>query len=79
LLANAAKHSAAAEVTIEASERAGVLRLRVMDDGRGGADPSRGSGLAGLQQRVRTVDGRFSVNSPEGGPTLVTIELPMHA
>jgi signal transduction histidine kinase len=79
LLANAAKHSAAAEVTIDAAEAGGVLRLRVMDDGMGGADPARGSGLAGLRQRVRTVDGRLSVDSPVGGPTLVTVELPMHA
>jgi signal transduction histidine kinase len=79
LLANAAKHSAAAEVTIDAAERGGTLWLRVMDTGRGGADLGRGSGLAGLQQRVRTVDGRLSVTSPEGGPTVVTVELPMHA
>ena len=79
LLANAAKHSAAAEVTIDAAERGGTLWLRVMDAGRGGADPARGSGLAGLQQRVRTVDGRMSVTSPDGGPTVVTVELPMHA
>jgi signal transduction histidine kinase len=79
LLANATKHSAAAEVTIDAAEQGGVLRLRVLDEGRGGADPGRGSGLAGLRQRVRTVDGRMSVDSPAGGPTLVTVELPMHA
>jgi signal transduction histidine kinase len=79
LLANAAKHSAAGEVTIDAAEQGGVLRLRVLDDGRGGADPGRGSGLAGLRQRVSTVDGRMSVDSPPGGPTLVTVELPMHA
>jgi signal transduction histidine kinase len=79
LLANAAKHSAAGEVTIDARERGGVLQLRVLDDGVGGADLGRGSGLAGLQQRVRTVDGQLSVSSPEGGPTLVTVELPMHA
>jgi signal transduction histidine kinase len=79
LLANAAKHTAAPEVTIDAAERAGVLRLTVMDGGRGGADPSQGSGLAGLEQRVRTVDGRMSVDSPAGGPTLVVVELPMHA
>jgi signal transduction histidine kinase len=79
LLANAAKHSGAAEVAIDAAEQNGTLRLRVTDDGGGGADPGRGSGLAGLQQRVRTVDGRLSVDSPEGGPTVVTIELPMHA
>jgi signal transduction histidine kinase len=79
LLANAAKHSTAGEVTINAAEHGGALRLSVLDYGRGGADPGRGTGLAGLGQRVRTVDGRLTVNSPEGGPTIVTVELPMHA
>jgi signal transduction histidine kinase len=57
--------------------RTGVLRLHVTDDGLGGADPSRGSGLAGLAQRTSTVDGTLRVSSPPGGPTLVTVELPM--
>ncbi|MGD0559745.1 MAG: sensor domain-containing protein [Streptosporangiaceae bacterium] len=59
LLANAIKHSAAnvIEITID-TQRAGVLRLRVSDDGRGGADPADGTGLDGLRQRVSTVDGR---------------------
>jgi signal transduction histidine kinase len=56
-----------------------ALVLRVSDDGRGGADPARGSGLAGLALRVRTVDGRVEIVSPEGGPTTVTVTLPMHA
>jgi signal transduction histidine kinase len=56
-----------------------VLRLRVTDDGRGGARPGAGSGLAGLAQRVRTVDGSLAIASPEGGPTVVTVELPLHA
>ena len=54
-----------------------MLRLRVSDDGRGGADPSRGTGLDGLRQRVSTVDGALHVSSPPGGPTSVTVELPM--
>ena len=56
-----------------------VLVLRVSDDGRGGADPARGSGLSGLAQRVRTVDGSLEIMSPQGGPTQVTVQLPLHA
>ena len=78
LLANAIKHSAANRIDIDIdTERPDALRLRVGDDGRGGADPSRGTGLAGLLQRVSTVDGSMSVSSPPGGPTSVTVELPM--
>jgi signal transduction histidine kinase len=80
LIANATKHSYANQIKIDISaERQGVLRLRVCDDGIGGADQARGSGLAGLAQRVSTVDGRLDVRSPEGGPTEVTVELPMKA
>ncbi len=79
LLANVAKHSGANKVTMDAVQRGKVLRLRVSDDGVGGADPARGSGLPGLIQRVRTVDGRLDLTSPEGGPTVVTIELPLRA
>lgn len=79
LLANAMKHSSAnlVEIIVEA-ERPGLLRLRVIDDGKGGADPSRGSGLAGLAQRASTVDGTLHVSSPHDGPTTVTVKLPMH-
>jgi signal transduction histidine kinase len=79
LLANAAKHSRANKVTIEVTQRGQLLVLRVSDDGRGGADPARGSGLSGLAQRVRTVDGRLEMVSPPGGPTEVTVQLPLHA
>ncbi len=79
LLANAAKHSGATKVRIDVAERDVTLRLRVTDDGTGGADPGRGSGLAGLAQRARTVDGRLSVASPAGGPTEITVELPLRA
>ena len=75
----AAKHSHADRVTVELTEREAVLVLRVSDDGAGGADPARGSGLSGLAQRVRTVDGRMEVVSPPGGPTRVTVTLPMRA
>jgi signal transduction histidine kinase len=79
LLANAAKHSRASLVRIDLSVQGRALMLRVSDDGVGGADPAHGSGLAGLSQRVRTVDGRLEIVSPPGGPTQVTVTLPMHA
>ena len=79
LLANAAKHSGANRVLMDVTQRADTLRLLVSDDGVGGADPARGSGLPGLVQRVRTVDGRLDLTSPPGGPTVVTVELPLRA
>jgi signal transduction histidine kinase len=80
LIANATKHSYANEIKIDIhTERGGVLRLEVCDDGIGGADAAHGSGLAGLAQRVSTVDGRIDVSSPPGGPTLVTVTLPLKA
>jgi signal transduction histidine kinase len=79
LLANAAKHSQANAVTIHAAQHDGVLRLCVTDDGIGGADPGRGSGLAGLAARARTVDGGVHIESPRGGPTRITVDLPMRA
>jgi signal transduction histidine kinase len=77
LLANAAKHSQAGLGTVRADSRDGTLVLAVADDGVGGADPARGSGLAGLAQRVSTVDGRLRIASPPGGPTQVSVQLPL--
>jgi signal transduction histidine kinase len=79
LLANVAKHSGARHAALEAVHVPGLLRVRVCDDGVGGARTDRGSGLAGLIERLRTVDGRMEISSPPGGPTVVTIELPSHA
>ena len=79
LLANVAKHSGARHATLEAVHVPGLLRLRVSDDGAGGARAGQGSGLAGLAERLRTVDGRMEISSPPGGPTVVTIEMPSHA
>jgi len=79
LLANAAKYSFANKIEIRADGRQDVLLLRVSDDGTGGADPARGSGLAGLAHRVAVVDGRLAIASPPGGPTQVTVELPLRA
>jgi signal transduction histidine kinase len=79
LLANAVKHSGANKISIDLTGRTDVLVLRVTDDGVGGANQALGTGLAGLAQRVRTVDGEVHVMSPAGGPTQVAVTLPMHA
>jgi signal transduction histidine kinase len=79
LLANATKHSGARSVSIAVREQDTGLVLAVTDDGAGGARLVTGGGLAGLRERVQTVDGRLAVDSPPGGPTIVTIELPRHA
>jgi signal transduction histidine kinase len=75
-LANAAKHSGAARVCIELSGGDARFRLRVTDDGRGGADP-RGSGLLGLRDRVEALGGRLHIDSPPGSGTEVLMELPL--
>jgi signal transduction histidine kinase len=79
LLANVAKHSGARHATLEAVHVPGLLRVRVGDDGTGGARVEERGGLAGLAERIRTVDGRLQVASPPGGPTVVAVELPSHA
>ncbi|MFE9606555.1 sensor histidine kinase [Streptomyces hokutonensis] len=76
LLANATKHARATAAAVDVTARDGVLRLRVTDDGQGGATLGAGSGLTGLLARVRTVDGTLTCDSPRGGPTVVTVELP---
>ncbi len=79
LLSNVAKHSGARHATLEASQVGALLRVRVSDDGSGGARIEKRGGLAGLAERVRTVDGKLQVSSPPHGPTVVTIELPSRA
>jgi signal transduction histidine kinase len=79
LLTNVAKHSGARHATLEAVHVPGLLRMQVSDDGRGAARLEERGGLAGLADRVRTVDGRLQISSPPGGPTLVVVELPSHA
>jgi len=78
LVANACKHSDAERVTLEVRVDRGVLRMRVADDGQGGAR-AEGGGLSGLADRVSMVDGEIVVDSRPGGPTVVTVNLPMHA
>ena len=74
-LANAAKHAGAAQVVVEVRETGGGLRVEVVDDGAGGADPD-GSGLRGLADRVAAVGGELSVRSPRGGGTRVIATVP---
>jgi signal transduction histidine kinase len=77
LLTNAAKHSRASAVSVEARTVGAALVLTVSDNGTGGARIGGGTGLAGLRDRVRTVDGTLLVSSPPGGPTVITVHLPM--
>jgi signal transduction histidine kinase len=75
-LTNAAKHARAGEITVRIARRDDLLVVEVTDDGDGGADPEHGSGLRGLADRVAAIDGRLTVTSPAGGPTMVRAELP---
>jgi signal transduction histidine kinase len=79
LIANVGKHSGASSASIEAVEADDTLRVQVWDNGHGGARAEPGGGLAGLAERVRTVDGTIHIDSPAGGPTAVHVELPLHA
>ena len=76
-LANVAKYAEASRVTIHVEENRDRVRARVVDDGVGGADPSAGSGLRGLADRVEALGGRLRVNSPAGGGTRLTAEIPL--
>ncbi|MET7450297.1 histidine kinase [Streptomyces sp. NPDC005574] len=75
-LTNAAKYSGAARAEVRLARFPRGLRVRVSDEGRGGADEGRGSGLLGMRRRVAALDGTFHVNSPAGGPTVIEVELP---
>jgi signal transduction histidine kinase len=74
-LANVAKHARARHAAVDIRAAAGVLSIRVSDDGVGGADPA-GGGLTGLASRVAGVDGKLGIDSPPGGPTVIEVELP---
>jgi signal transduction histidine kinase len=76
MLANAAKHAHASEVQVVVETAGGALRVRVRDDGVGGATPTRGSGLLGLKDRVEALGGTFSVYSPAGLGTTAICQLP---
>jgi signal transduction histidine kinase len=76
-LTNIARHSRAAHASVTVRrEGTGPVWITVTDDGVGGADPDRGTGLRGLADRVSGVDGQLRVDSPVGGPTVLTVELP---
>jgi signal transduction histidine kinase len=81
-LANVAKHSGASEAQVTVRRERMLedrLVVEVVDDGKGGANPETGTGLAGLRDRVAALDGRLFVESPTGGPTRVRAELPLGA
>jgi signal transduction histidine kinase len=75
-LANAVRHSGARRVHIRMQHQGGMLRVQVADDGAGGADPARGTGLRGVEQRLAAFDGILAVSSPPGGPTMIAMEVP---
>jgi signal transduction histidine kinase len=83
LLANVAQHAQASRASIMCTDYGEWLRVVVRDDGKGGAELSRlgssSSGLVGLTDRVHAVDGRLDIASPPRGPTVVTVDLPLHA
>jgi signal transduction histidine kinase len=78
-LTNATRHAHASLVEVDAESPGGTLRVRVRDDGAGGADPRCGSGLTGLKDRIEALGGTFRVHSPAGGGTTVSCELPAGA
>ena len=76
LLANVSKHAGASHVWIDMRYERGMLRIDVGDDGQGGANPSQGTGLRGIERRLSAFDGILALSSPPGGPTVATLELP---
>lgn len=75
-LSNIARHSRATEAAVHLTRDGALLSAEITDDGTGGADASRGSGLDGIRRRAAALDGTMRVSSPPGGPTVVTVELP---
>ena len=75
-LTNVAKHAQASQAEVFVQRTGDRLHVIISDDGVGGADPARGTGLAGLAKRASSVDGTFEIASPPGGPTLITVDLP---
>jgi signal transduction histidine kinase len=78
-LANVVKYARATAARVKLSRSDGTLRVEVLDDGIGGADPGRGSGLRGLEDRVCALRGSFCVETPPGGGTRVFAEIPCDA
>jgi signal transduction histidine kinase len=75
-LTNISKHAQASQAEVFVQRAGERLHIIVSDDGVGGADPSRGTGLTGLANRAASVDGSFEIASPPGGPTLLSVDLP---
>ncbi len=75
-IANVLKHARARVASVHVAKVAANVRVTVHDDGRGGADLTRGTGLAGIRARVQAVDGTVEISSPAGGPTTIVAELP---
>jgi signal transduction histidine kinase len=76
LLANVSKHAGTRQACIDLRHERGMLRVDVADDGSGGADPTGGTGLRGIERRVAAFDGILALNSPSGGPTVAIMEIP---
>ena len=75
-IANVLKHSGARSAAIHVDRVAANVRTSIHDDGTGGVDPTKGSGIAGIRARVNAVDGTLTISSPPGGPTLIVAEIP---
>lgn len=75
-LANIARHSRATKAAVRVTRNGAMLSAQITDDGTGGADASRGSGLDGIRRRAAALDGTMKISSPPGGPTTITVELP---
>ena len=76
LLANVSKHAEARQTWVDIRHTDGMLRIGVTDNGHGGAEPARGTGLRGIERRLAAFDGVLAISSPPGGPTAVTMEVP---
>jgi signal transduction histidine kinase len=75
-LTNAVKHARATRADVRAAVRYGALELEIRDDGAGGADPRHGTGLAGLADRVESIDGTITITSPPARGTTIAVQLP---
>ncbi|MEV4255963.1 histidine kinase [Spirillospora sp. NPDC049652] len=75
-LTNVAKHAAASRADVRVERAGDVLTIEVTDDGKGGADEARGTGITGMRRRVAALDGAVGLASPPGGPTALTVRMP---
>jgi len=75
-LTNITRHADATSASVRIDANSRRMLIHVHDDGRGGADPARGTGLAGLADRASALGGTIDISSPQGGPTDIRVELP---